>query len=381
MKILLINYEFPPIGGGAGGVTQNIAKELAKLGHEIKILTSSFENLTKKELKDGYQVIRTISLRSKKEQSNSIEMIIFVISAIFASVKILKKWRPDKTIAFFSIPSGIVSYFIYKIYKINYVISLQAGDVPGFDDGSKFLKLYHWLTLPLNKIIWKKSNKIIANSCGLQNLAKKTADKIDKQVKVIPNGVDLEKFKPNIKKKNNNIFRILFVGRLVKQKRVEFIIKAVYLLIKENKELKNKIYCKIIGEGHLGNKLKNLTKDLKLDDVIEFSSWIDRECLPSEYQKAKVFILPSINEGMPLVVLEALASGLPIIATRVYGSEELVKDSANGMLISNEKELMSALLELIKNKNLREVYGQKSLELSKKYSWKEVARQYLNILG
>jgi glycosyltransferase involved in cell wall biosynthesis len=378
MKILLINYEFPPLGGGAATATKSIAKELANLGHEVIIISSSFKNLAKEESIDGYKLIRVKSLRKKMVQSNPLEMITFVISAIFFLNNFLKKWRPGKIIAFFSIPSGIIAYWLYKKYKVPYIISLRGGDVPGSDKLGTYannLHFYHWLTLPLNKKIWQKASSIIANSKSLQKLAQKTADKINRKVVYIPNGVDGNIFFPG-KKIINNKFKVLYIGRISREKNIKMLIRA----IKQMPEINNiNLECEIVGRGPQEKELLKMVGDLKIDSIIKFSGWLDREETPDKFKEADVFILPSKSEGMPNVVLEAMASGLPVITTDISGNQELIENDKNGILVNDSNQLTEALIKLIKYPELRNRFSQSSLEKSKKYNWEKVAQQYLEI--
>ena len=138
----------------------------------------------------------------------------------------------------------------------------------------------------------------------------------------------------------------------------------------------------MVGAGPLRGELEALAKDLKINSAVSFSGWLPKSELPGVYRLADVFVLPSADEGMPNVVLEAMASGLPVIATKISGNEELVKDGENGYLVpSGDARALADKLEfLINNKNLSGELGKKSLEIAGKYSWESVARQYLNLL-
>jgi len=379
MKLLLINYEFPPLGGGAGNATKNIAKEIAILGQEVVVLTTFFQGLKEDEFIDGYRIIRLRSLRKKKYQSNIIEMISFVLSAIFFLRTFIRIWKPEKVISFFSIPSGIVAYYLKRKFNIDYIISLRGGDVPGFNVNSKTLDIIHQFTLPVNKIIWGNSNHIVANSVGLRELAEKTAVEVNKKVEIIDNGIDLSIFYPGTNKINSKI-RILFVGRLNKQKRVVDIIKAINIVIKKKKDSKNKIDFLIIGDGPEKSALEELTNNLGLNNIIKFYGWVDRNLLPDEYRESDIFVSPSTDEGMPNTILEALASGLPIITSNVSGNRELVIDNINGFVINNIEELPETLEKIIESDELRKKFGQESLIISKSYSWKEAAMKYIELI-
>ena len=379
MKILLINYEFPPVGGGAGNATQNLAREFINLGNEVMVVTSSFSGLPSDEIIDGYRVVRIPTKREYLSQCSPSELPLFCWSAFIHLPKIIKKWRPDKTIAFFSIPSGIIAYYLKLIYKIPYIVSLRGADVPGFwKDRMKFL---HWLTLPINKLIWKKAERVVANSHGLKEIAEQTAKKIGVKIDVIPNGVDTNIFKPAFGiAKSHKKFKILFVGRLTTQKRVDILIRALNIFIDKNLNFRDKIVCEIVGDGPTDQELRDLVKEFDLEDIIDFSGWMDRKDLSAKYQSADVLVLSSDDEGMPNVILEAMASGLPVIATRIAGNEELIKNNQNGYLISREESVVLAeyLYNLIINRDLLEDFGRQSLELVKSYSWRDISRRYLN---
>ena len=126
MKILVINYEFPPIGGGAGQASYHIAKKLCKTGNNVAVLTSCFENLNKEEFIDGVEVFRIPAIRKRADRCSVFEMSTFILSALIFSLPIVKKFRPDVSLVFFGIPSGPVSLWLKYIFKIPYNASLQS---------------------------------------------------------------------------------------------------------------------------------------------------------------------------------------------------------------------------------------------------------------
>ena len=257
-------------------------------------------------------------------------------------------------------------------------MSLRGGDVPGFLPEN--LKWHHIFSTPLTSLVWKNAKYIVANSEGLRILADKTASHYGKEVKMILNGVNKEVFKPLLRKAQNNTTRILFVGRLTEQKGVTYIIDAVNEILKTRSAIKGNILCDIIGDGPLRKTLEEKVEGLGLSDTIVFRGWVTREKLPSFYQNADVFILPSSDEGMANVVLEAMASGLPVITTFVPGSEELVVAGENGMLVKDRTNLAPAILDFLDNRDKWQKMGRSSLERSKKFDWATVAGEYANLI-
>jgi glycosyltransferase involved in cell wall biosynthesis len=332
MKLLLINYEYPPVGGGAGNATFHIAKEMAKRGLEIFVLTSHFKGLKRYEEKDGVKIIRIPVIRRKIYQSNPLEMVTFILSGIFKSFTI-KKLNPSISIAFFSIPSGPIAYFLKKFFSIPYIVYLRGGDVPGFL--SEQLWVYHKITLPFQKIILKNADGILCVSENLRELIRKHFGEME--IKVIPNGIDLETFKPEFKSTEEPI-KFLFVGRLTIQKGLPYLMDAV----KELKKLNKKFKVILVGDGPLKTEIQEMVKIRGLEEYVEFKGWINREELPALYRKSDVFVLPSIEEGNPNVLLEALASGMPCIVTSLKGCVEFVKDGVNGFIVEQKNPLQLA---------------------------------------
>ena len=378
MKILLINYEFPPLGGGAGNATQNIARELARAGHSVLVLTTWFPGCAEDGTADGYRVIRVRSKRVRVDRSNVIEMFHFAWRAIIDGRDVVKEFAPDMAISFFAIPSGLVAWYFKKKFKIPYIVSLRGGDVPGFLPEN--LRWHHTFSAPLTTLVWKNATHIVANSEGLRELADKTASHYGMKVAMIPNGVDRTLFYPDIMKTKDDNSRILFVGRLTEQKGVTYIIDAINTILSERNDLKGNIVCDIIGDGPLRAVLEGKVRELGLGDTMIFHGWVSREKLPEYYQNADVFILPSSDEGMPNVVLEAMASELPIITTLVPGSVELVGDDENGMLVSDRTDLAPVMRDFLDNRAKWQAMGEASLERSKKFDWAKIAVDYANLM-
>ncbi len=377
MNILILNYEFPPLGGGAGNATKNISKELVKLGHQVIVITTWFKDLPDEENVDGYKVIRLHSKRARKDRSNTLEMLHYVILAKRYTKRLVLVNKPDHIISFFALPTGLVAWYLNKKFKIPYTLSLRGGDVPGFLP--KNLKRLHMLTMPFTNMIWKKAAHIVANSIGLKQLAEKTASHFNKKVECIPNGVDTDIFKPNQNQGKSNNFEVLFVGRLTEQKGATYLLKALAKMSGDKLEVVNTIHCTIIGDGPLRKTLESEAAELGIADRVSFIGWVDRDELPKYYQSSDVFVLPTSEEGMPNVVLEAMASGLPIITTNVAGNEELVHNSQNGILINNLRELSTAILELCNDRDKAGRYGQESRKLALQMGWNKIAEEYANL--
>jgi glycosyltransferase involved in cell wall biosynthesis len=375
MRILLVNYEYPPLGGGAGQATASLAREFAAAGHEALVLTSRFQDQPAREAVDGFRIERVPVLRRRADRCTPPEMLTFLFSACLAALGRIRAWKPEAVITFFGIPSGPVGLLLRLAGGPPYIVSLRGGDVPGFQPYD--LALFHKLLGPVIRLLWKNAFAVVANSTGLQTLALRFAP--DLPISVIPNGVDAQKFHPAPEREIAATYpiRLLFVGRLVFQKGLDVLLRALAELPMElNYELE------IIGDGDERPSLTLEAARLGLTTKITFAGWCDRTLIAERYRQADLFVFPSRDEGMPNGVLEAMASGLPIVATTIAGSEELVREGENGHLVPAEDApaLTAVLTRLLAQPATLRAMGRASrARIEREYTWARVAAGYLEL--
>ncbi len=380
MRILALNYEFPPLGGGAGNATAHICRELVRLGCCVEVLTAKFEDTPPREERDGYVVHRIRALRRRPDRSSPWEMASFAANAALPALSLARRFRPDILHVYFGVPTGPVGLLVKLAMGIPYILSLRGGDVPGFMP--KTLGTLHRCIGPLNHCVWDAASAVVANSEGLRELAQ---GKMGVPVAFIPNGVDLSTFSPQVPRSTCSTstgtapatLRVLFAGRLVEeQKGVRFLLTAV-------SELREAapITVEIAGAGPGEGRLRDLVHRMGLSSQVAFSGWVSREQMPARYARADVFVFPSLEEGMPNVVLEAMASGLPIVATDIYGHRGLVEHGTNGFLIApaNAGAIAEALINLCRDPKLRTRMGQASRARAEAFTWTATAQAYLNM--
>ncbi len=375
MRILAVNYEYPPLGGGAGNATAHIGRELAALGADVTVMTSAFSGLPKYESFDGLTIRRVPVIRRRPDRCTPPEMMTFLGSALTAALRLSKHIRPEVTLAFFGIPSGPVGLALKKRYGVPFVVSLRGGDVPGFQPYD--LALYHRLLGWAIRSVWRRAEAVVANSTGLKMLAEASAS--DVPIRMIPNGVDTDRFRPLTENRNGGRVRLGFVGRLVYQKGLDVLLQALALL-----PVETDWRLEIVGDGDSRKHLETMAHDLDLYGKVHFAGWKERSELPGIYRQIDLFVLPSRDEGMPNVVLEAMASGLPVIASRVAGNEELVIEGQTGYLTPSEDPaaLSRVLAESIGNTELRQQMGRAGRALVEaRYTWRRVAEAYLELMA
>lgn len=373
MKILIVSHEYPPIGGGGANACMYLSKEYAKAGHEVTIVSVWYEGLPKAEEIHGVRIIRVKSKRKHKEHCSFSEMADYLRKA-WPVVKHLEKDQHfDICQVFFGIPSGPIGYMLKKKYHLPYIIRFGGGDIPGFQD--RFAIVYKVIG-PFLRVIWDHADALIANSAGLKKMAEDFYDK--KPIDIIYNGVDTDQFYPAAGKSYRSIedtIHILFVSRLIARKGLQFIIPK----LREIEEKSHKKIClTIVGNGPYRSELEKLAMDNSCMELIRFEGQKDKKELLPYYQQADIFILPSQKEGMPNVVLEAMACGLPIVMTPCEGSSELVTD--NG-IISSLDAFADNVVKLCVNAELRQTMGQNSLtNIHKHFKWERIAGKYLTVL-
>ena len=371
MNILIINSEYPPIGGGAGNASANIASHFARMGHETAVITSRFGKLPHLEKHQNLTLYRIPSLRRKQDRSNPFEQLVFLFSASLWTLGMVPRFKPNATLAFFGVPSGAISWLLKKVFGIPYIVSLRGGDVPGFRPYD--FQRHHKILAPFLRIIWKDASAVVANSDGLRQLARVFDSRFE--IPIIPNGVDLQEYATEVRIWSPP--RLLSVGRLVHQKGLDLAMRALAQL----KDLEWQ-WC-IVGDGPQINVLKSLANELGIQDRISFPGWLSHAALVKCYKDSNLFLFPSRHEGMPNAVLEAMASGLPILASRIAGNEELVVDGETGILFPSEdiEAMCVALRQLLSDASQRQVMGNASRRRAEAlYSWESTAQQYTLLL-
>ena len=368
MRILMLNYEFPPLGGGASNANFYLLKELAKKKDlKIDLITSSVDKFKKEKFSSNINIYYLDIGKNNQNphfQTNK-ELLVYSLKSYFFARKLLKKNNYNLVHAWFGIPCGFIATLLGKPY----IVSLRGSDVPFYN--SRFKNLDKYFFRYLSKLIWKKAKTVIANSQGLKELAQKTAP--NQEIQVIHNGVDTNEFKFSKTKEKSRNLRILCVARLIRRKGIDYLIKALG-------KLKNQGFIlTIIGDGKERESLVSLAKKLKIDSKVKFLGPVPHPEIIKYYQQNDIFILPSLNEGMSNTVLEAMACGLPIIATNVGGSRELVKD--NGFIVKPKSilEIKNAIENYLNKHSLLLEQGKISIEIAEKMSWQDVTKQYLEI--
>lgn len=300
-------------------------------------------------------------------------MLSFVVAALRAARSIAVDSAIEAAIVFFTLPCGPVALKLNRVLGLPYIVSLRGGDVPGLVPE---IAWQHWLLTSLRRRVLGSARAIVANDSGLARLST-LADPFP--VKVIPNGVDSRFFLPRKEQRvGGDPTKILFVGRFHRQKNLVFLLEQLARLRAADPQGWR---LALVGDGEERASIEHSVCQLGLADITTLHGWQkDKQRLLQLYQQADVVVNPSLYEGMPNVVLEAMACGLPVVASAVPGNDSLVRPGETGFLFaSGDGDAMCAALREIREKpGLALTFGKNGRRrVQEDFSWEHVAQCYL----
>lgn len=364
MRVLMLNYEYPPLGGGASPVTKSLAEELVKLGHSVDVVTMGFKGLKQKEVINGVTIYRVPGIRKKQEVCQTHEMLSYCISAYRFLPKLLRENKYEICHTHFIIPTGVVSY-LYKS-KIPYIITSHGSDVPNYNPDR--FGIQHKLLKPVWNEIVKNAECIITPTNYLKNLILDNVDDNNycNKIEIIPNGVYFDDFNPKKKEK-----KVLVVTRLFERKGVQYVIEAMNDI--KGYEL---VIC---GDGPYKEQLEKQISKLNVNNI-HLLGYVSPERLKYEYGTASIFVFPSSAESFGIVLIEAMASGCAVITSNDTACPDVVGNAALLVRPKSSDDIKDSLTLLINNNELLIKLGLNAKKrVEENFSWKKIVKQYLNL--
>lgn len=371
LKIDVLTDYFPPhVGGGVERVVDEVCRRLARQGHRIRVFTFDTTGAPAHEIVDGVHVYRAPAI----QLTGLVRMQSSVSPALLPLVwRVARHDPPDVLHAhnlFFS--STAIAPLLRHALKRPLVTTLHLGSLKQLGGATAFLVSCYERTL--GRAIVRSSDRLIAVSEAVARHAVHLGAKPG-AVRVIANGVDARRFQP-VERPSNGVFRIACVGRLVFNKGPQFLIEAAPQVLRARPDAE----FILLGDGPLRARLEERARDLNISERVYFLG--TRPDVAPILQSCDVLVRPSLLEGMPLAVLEAMACGLPVVATPVSGTTELVKGGQNGLLVrpADPDDLAGAILRLAEDEPLRKAQGRRGRWLVKHgYSWDAVAARNLAV--
>lgn len=369
-KICIMTGIYPPDIGGPATYCFKLKNSLEKLGFQVLIIT--YKDFNYKDETD------TNIIRIERKYSLPLKLLRTILISIFKISKYSIIYAQDPILT--AIPAVFLSVIFHKklIFKI---VGDQAWETSRrykwVDDDINQFQIKHYsfkirVLKHLQRFLCKFPSKIIVPSNYLRNLVSSWGVN-RKKIYVIRNSIEIKKSSElkkgvyNINRELNDIF-LLMVGRLENWKRFDLIIKTL-------PNLENKIKFIIVGEGPEEKNLKQLARDLNVSNRTIFLGKLAHEDLLNLYKEIDILILLSEYEGHSHVLIEGLMKKKNIIATKIGGNPELIRNGKNGILIRNdENELKKAIMRIINNKNILKP------KFSHKWTWNNLLKATLKIL-
>jgi glycosyltransferase involved in cell wall biosynthesis len=383
MRVLILNYEYPPLGGGAGVATEALARGLASRGLTVDVVTAGESHECVSEvLWDGHAaqeglltVYRVESSRAGIHQAGMGGAFSYLRSALPLVRARMRDEHYDIVHVFFSLPTGAMLPFL-SLGDTPVIVSLRGSDVPGYDPCQHRVRRAHKALRPLTRWIWHRASRVVVVCESLGRLALRTDPGL--RYSVIPNGVDLARFRPATRPRSRHPQRVrcLAVARLVERKGIADLIQAIASLERGRYELE------IVGSGPDEHRLKDLARQLGVSRELIFAGSVDRATIPGHYRDADIFALAPWDAASGNVFAEALASGLPIVGSTVGGIPELVEHGKNGFLVPprEPRALAAAIRHLAGYPKLRADIGRwNRAQAEANLSWTRVTTRYLSV--
>lgn len=386
MKVCMITSSFPRYFGDVWGPwILEYCIQLKNMGCEVFVLCPRTNAIGEKsfEIMKGIEVHRFSYWPWKKWQNlasppgiipnlksfklTKFQIFPFLFKGWIELFNLVKKKQINLIVSQWVIPSGFLGILAKKITKTPVLISAQGAE---FYINNRLM--YYFIRETMNR-----SDLVLPVSFHMKRLGLSFHINKDK-FHVIPNAVNTKIFKRTRPHTTRNLFQFLTVRRLVPEKRVEDIIVAFASFTKNHKDAK----LTIIGDGPERKRLESLTRELGCDEYIDFLGFVNNNELPFYYNESDVYILSSVQEGLSLTLLEAMASELPVISTNIVGNPEVIVHKKNGFLVSskNPSDIEEGMKFFYKNRNELKSFGKASRNtILEGFTSSKVAKEILNL--
>ncbi len=381
-KILIYSIAYHPFIGGAEIAIKEITDRIAVSEVEFDLITLRFDKkLPKFERIGNINVYRIGFTKSNPTMTDLVSFPMYLNKVFFpftASFKGLSLHRIRKYDAQWSMMSymGFPALFFSWFKRVPIILTLQEGDTISHITSRLRIRLvYHFY-----KMIFKKASLIQVISNYLGKFARDMGYK--GETVLVPNGVDVSFFtheygeqelgalRWQFHKEEGDIF-LVTTSRLVVKNGVADVISALVLLPENIKFL-------ILGIGPLEESLKKLVSDLGLEKRVIFAGFVDNKDTPKYLKISDIFIRPSLSEGMGISFIEAMAAGIPVIATSVGGIPDFLKENETGLFceVNNPESIAKSVHKLLDNPELRQkIVLNASKMVAKDYDWDHITKQ------
>ncbi len=374
MRLLIINFEYPPLGGGGGVATKQVAEELAKR-HTVYVLTTHFTGLARREVCNGVTIHRLPVLgRKSLPVASLISLLTFVPAALWRGWWLCRQERFDVINAQFAVPSGLVAWPLARWLGVPFILSFIGGDVYDPSKG----------TSPHRSILLRWLIRRLAESAGgrtaiSSDVARRARELhgVKQPITVVPLG--LIPTKVTVKTRTElglpeHVPLFISVGRLIPRKGFEDLLRAWPDI--------PTAHLVIVGDGPLRSRLEKVIQELDIGGRVHLLGFVDETKKQKLLRAVDVYISGAEHEGFGIVFLEAMEAGLPIIATDTGGQTDFLVTGENAVLVParQPEQLLGAIKLILKDSRLREALARNNREKVQQYYLEKTAAQFETVL-
>lgn len=375
MKILFVNYEYPPIGGGGGVINAALAEELA-IRHDVTVLTSQGLRLPVTEERNGVRIIRVpVFFRRRQAAANFASLLAFLPSGMFYGRRLITSEKFDIINTHFALPSGPVGQILARWGSVPNVLSVHGGDL--YDPSKRSSPHRHLVLRIWIRSLLKSAIFVIGQSNNtLGNMKKYYRSDIESEL--IPLGIRRPPKVTGTREEFGlpvNSTLLITIGRLVSRKAVDQLVAAMQALSSSKADLI------IIGSGPEESGLRKLADSLGVGNNVHFMGQVSNLDKVKLLRLSDIYVSTSQHEGFGLVFLEAMAEGLPVVCYDFGGQSDFLEDHATGRLcaLNDIDSFIQRTIELINDTGSREKMGVENRKRVKDYFIDTCARRYESV--
>jgi glycosyltransferase involved in cell wall biosynthesis len=366
----MITPEFG-LGYGIGSYVYNLSKKLSEKGHDVTVISRGPWRRTTEEVVEGIRVFHVIK---PPYYPFHVWMHGFFVNKLFKALEsrfsVVHLHTPVVPRIHTRLPVVTTIHSLYRPY-VSFLLTYSYRSLANLHTFADILQCT--LLSSLEKKILKQSNKITSVSQANLTYLNQYSLKADNPI-VVGNGVEAEYFKPtNIESNKTNI---IYVGRILYEKGMMTLLQCAQYVLKRYPEAK----FLLAGGGPIRDIMEEETRKMGIHEKILFLGRLTKEELLELYQKAYIKIIPSLYEGLPNVLLEAMSTGIPVVSTAVGGVPGVISSGVNGFLVPRESpvEMAKMVLKLLEDTNLRKKMGKAARRtIENEYTWDKVADKFL----
>ena len=320
MKILVLCYEYPPVGGGGGRMAHNVGSALVRRGHQVRVQTVRMPDLPAHEVRDGVEIFRTSGFRHRADFCTVPEMAGYLATSFLPSLRHIREWRPDIVHAHFAVPTGALALACKVLTGVPYVLTAHLGDLPG-GNPDQTGGLFRILN-PFIKPIWNNAAGISASSSFAFGLARAA---YGVKPRVILNGISMEGKRVTADRPSSPL-ELVAVGRFNPQKNFPWMIGAL-----AGCDFPWRL--SLIGDGSQRADIESAVRAAGVEGRVSLMGWVAESAMREVLANSDVLLMPSTSEGNPVAAIEALKRGVAILGSDIGGLSDLIENGTNGFAV------------------------------------------------